>query len=49
MFSVAHAFIHTFVKRILAQVCIEEIDMFCVAHVLIHIRAKLILAQDYNE
>ena len=43
MFRVAHIFIHTFVKEILAQVSVESTDVFRVAYVLIHTFAKLIL------
>ena len=45
MFCVTYAFIHTCPKLILAQLCIEEINMFDVTHVLIHAVPKLIIRQ----
>ena len=47
MFSIAHIFIPTVAKLIVAQVCIKEIDLFCATHVFIHIFGKLIVAQVY--
>ena len=42
MSDVTHVLIHTFAKPILAQVCIEVIDMFDVAHVFINTFANII-------
>ena len=42
MFSIAHIFIPTVAKLIVAQVCIEVIDMFDVAHVFINTFANII-------